>query len=264
MAKLKPDAITAVDIEQFVREQSDFDFEMRVVAALNGLGFTCLHAATYKDPVSGKIRQFDIRATRTDNDRRLALAVECKNIRENSPLLLSALPRLNSEAFHEVIRTPQHAYWPRSFPVNGPQTPYLEGSMVGKRTNQVGRELGGSLSGDDAVTFDKLGQSLNSCFDLVREHAAVASRLVVAVVPVLVIPDGRLWQVEYEPDGSLKTSPHQVAQTTLFVNHSWNAGVPSAAPVTFRVSHIDLVTIGALHEWVASRLGPTGMFPTTG
>jgi hypothetical protein len=56
MAKLKPDPITAKHLEDFVANDSDFAFEMKVLAQLRNLEFDCKHSGTYQDPVSDKIR----------------------------------------------------------------------------------------------------------------------------------------------------------------------------------------------------------------
>src|SRR5260370_37168803 len=100
MAKqIKSDPITERDLEAFVASDSDFAFEMKVLAQLRSLEFDCEHSGTYQDPVSDKIRQFDIRAKKKKGDYLLALAVECKNVRPSSPLLLSAVPRTATESF---------------------------------------------------------------------------------------------------------------------------------------------------------------------
>jgi hypothetical protein len=74
MAKLKKDEMTAEDLAEFVRTNSDFAFEMRVLAQLRTDGFDCSHSGTYRDPVTDKIRQFDIRATMRRGDSALGLA----------------------------------------------------------------------------------------------------------------------------------------------------------------------------------------------
>src|SRR3989337_2844914 len=102
MPRLKDDPITAQDFVDFVNHDSDFAFEMRVLAQLRELGFECSHSGTYRDPVTEKFRQYDIRAVKHQNQSTLALAVECKNFRPNYPILLSAVPRTLPEAFHDL------------------------------------------------------------------------------------------------------------------------------------------------------------------
>ena len=74
MPKLKNSPITAQDLADFVTTNSDFGFEMDVLARLRSEGFSCHHAGTYRDPVTDKIRQFDIRASLDSGDSTLALA----------------------------------------------------------------------------------------------------------------------------------------------------------------------------------------------
>jgi hypothetical protein len=104
MAKLKTDAIKASDIAEFLERSSDFSFEMAVLHELTALGFSCTHGGTYRDPITGKNREFDIRAKIIKAPSyNLTLAVECKNLRPNFPLLISCVQRQKSEAIHQVI-----------------------------------------------------------------------------------------------------------------------------------------------------------------
>src|SRR5260221_9507876 len=128
--------ITEAELEKFVKDESDFGFEMSVLSILRKLEFTCWHSGTYEDPVTQKIREFDIRAEKKSIGK-LFLAVECKNIRTN--LLVSAVPRTRREAFHNIIkirpggvfifREAQH--------IGPPDSLYQVGDLVGKRTDQV-------------------------------------------------------------------------------------------------------------------------------
>jgi hypothetical protein len=266
MPKLrKGDPITARDLAEFVGSNSDFAFEMRVVAQLRALDFECSHSGTYRDPVTDKIRQFDIRAIAHRGKSTLALAVECKNLRRNSPLLLSAVPRTTLESFHDVlVFNPEKLYDRVSVrPVTGPQSAYRPGEMVGKKTDRVGRDASGTLVSDDKATFEKLNQAVNRCQDLVREYALKPSPpLVRAIVPLLVVPKGLLWQVDYDTDGNLKTPPRGVTRASLFLNHAWSADVGMRLTIFFRLSHIELATLDALPGIVDTYFGSGGLFST--
>src|SRR5438270_12626622 len=170
MSKRANDPIIAADLQGFVTNDSDFGFEMPVLTALRDLQFTCSHSATYEDPVTGKIRQFDIRAFKSEHDFKLALAVECKNIRPYFPLLVSAVPRTGAEAFHDRIIHRHGWNVPLSQIVRhkAGDSAYGVGEMVGKKIDQVRRD-GATLVSDDSVTFDKLNQAINSCRDLIRD-----------------------------------------------------------------------------------------------
>lgn len=262
MAKLKPDAITALDLKDFVASDSDFAFEMNVLAELRSLEFDCEHSGTYRDPVSDKIRQFDIRATKRQGMWTLGLAVECKNLRSNNPLLLSAVPRTAAESFHDLI-----VFHPGIVPPavvqtwEGDRSAYRRGESVGKKTDQVGRNDSGAFVSDDSATFEKLNQAVNSCKDLVQDFVlSPRPPHVRAVAPVLVIPTGLLWQVDYADDGKILTPPRNVDRTTLFLNSSWTVGRHPYDPFSYRLSHIELVTLDALPDAVKAWMGSSGFF----
>ena len=261
MAQLSKDPVGAGDLAQFVSERSDFAFEMQILRILRGAQFTCSHSGTYRDPVTDKIRQYDIRAVCVSGRMRLALAVECKNLQDNSPLLLSAVPRSASESFHHVLHTPRDAIRTTTRAMTDNDAFYKAGQMVGKQTDQVGKDTTGRLVSDDQATFDKMNQAVNSCADFVKDFGIGTSDLMTVIVPVLVIPSNRLWQVEYDTDGHLKQNPVPQSRGTLFLDHSWSAGSERLGYVNFRISHLECVTSDALKSWVDSCFAFDGLFP---
>jgi hypothetical protein len=73
----------------------------------------CEHGGVYEDPVTEKARQFDIRGLlELGQINRVRLAVECKNIRENFPLVVLTVPRSVDESYHEFISSHAPAYAP--------------------------------------------------------------------------------------------------------------------------------------------------------
>ena len=250
MAKLKASPISGADLSEFVGTVSDFGFEMKVLAELRRAGLTCSHSGSYRDPVTGKIRQFDIRAVVDRGGSTLALAVECKNLSTNNPLLLSAVPRTPNEAFHDLIVYRSMANPPFvTKTVRGDQSAYKPGAMVGKQTDQVGRDAAG-LVGNDTLTFEKLNQAVNSCRDLIEAMLdPIRPAPNRAVIPVLVVPTGRLWQVDYDSNGEITTAPRQVPRAAYFLDHTW------VDPIRYRLSHIEVITFEALpgiaETWLA-------------
>jgi hypothetical protein len=123
------------------------------------------------------MRQFDVRAVKQQGSCLLALAVECKNVRPECPVLLSAVPRLEAEAFHDVIlRTVLPAYPSvRAVAVAGGQSVYKPSEMVGKKVDRVKRDQAGALVSEDGGTFERLNQAVNSCKDLVKRKTASTS-----------------------------------------------------------------------------------------
>lgn len=262
MAKLKADPITDRDLARFVADDSDFAFEMKVLTELRNLGFDCSHSGTYRDPITSKIRQFDIRALKREGALMLALAVECKNLRTNHPLLVSAVPRVKAEAFHNVVVYQDSVVNPAAVKtVQGTDSIYTEGEMVGKKTDQVGRELpSGDLISDDSTTFEKLNQALNSSKDLVDD--AVYDRPphdVRAVVPALLVPQGTLWQVDYAAGGGMLVPPRNVTRATIFIDHTWSVKA-AFGPQDYHLSHLEVITLDALRTTVDYWFGESGFF----
>jgi hypothetical protein len=102
---------------------------------------------------------------------------------------------------------------------------------------------------------------VNSCQGLVQNFVFNPDvPLIRAIAPVLVIPTGLLWQVDYTNDGKILTPPRNVDRTTLFLNGSWTIDRRPHIPFTYRMSHIELVTLGALPDAVKTWMGPTGFF----
>jgi hypothetical protein len=139
MPKLKTQAITDKDLITFVEEEADFGFEMRVLHRLRELGYDYAPSGTYRDPVTDKMRQFDIRASIITKHTLLSLAVECKNIRTHNPLLISAVPRTTGEAFHDRILHRVDMGFNRTTvePALEADTRYKVGETVGKRTDTL-------------------------------------------------------------------------------------------------------------------------------
>jgi hypothetical protein len=262
MPKLKTDPVTARDLEDFVVNDSDFAFEMKVLAQLRSLDFDCKHSGTYRDPVTNKIRQFDIRATQLQDPCILGLAVECKNLQFNYPLLVSAVPRTEVESFNDLLVWQQGVVPPATLqPQRGDRSVYREGQFVGKKTDQVGLSDSGTFVNDDSATFDKLNQAVNSCRDLVEEFTFHPHfPRVRLIAPVLVVPTGLLWQVDYADDGRILTPPRNVDRAALFLNHSWAVDRHPYNALSYRLSHVELVTLGALPDAVKAWMGPSGFF----
>jgi len=259
----KQNAITSSDMLEFVNSKSDFAFEMRVLKSLVSCGFFCKHSGSYHDPFTNKIRQFDIRAVRIHNDFNLSLAVECKNVRPNFPLLISAAPRRNDEAFHHQIVCDKRQL---SLSVRKTGWAYRHGEMVGKLSDQVGRDQNG-VFGNDRDTFDKLTQAVTSAHDLIVDSSA-QEPFIRVVLPVLVVPDGTLWQVDYGEDGAMSYPPRQVEKSSMYLGYEHSFGREHSfvanhglIQLKYVLTHLELVTNGALpnviEDWFK---GPRDMF----
>ena len=102
MSKLKTERISATDLSEYLNTHSDFSFELSVLKMLRECNVECEHGGYYQDPVTDKPREFDIRAIKTIERLRVRMVVECKNIRESFPVLISCIPRHEQDSYHQV------------------------------------------------------------------------------------------------------------------------------------------------------------------
>lgn len=276
MAKLKSDPITQPDLIEYLDAHSDFSFEIKTLKALIGLGFTCEHAGTYDDPATQKPREYDIRATRQMGKRFLRLAVECKNLRPNHPLLVSCLPRRPEEAFHELSYSVNPETRPFVVPrglnafalipssenvrLKGADSLYPIGDPVGKSCDQVGRSNHDDeiVSGDSGV-YAKWSQALSSADDLTAlacsDGASRTGDFALSfVLPLLVVPDDRLWQTIYDANGNRISDPKSVDRCSYFVNRTYFHRSPAGGDELV-ISHLEFVTSNGLLKCVDDLCG---------
>ena len=260
MAKLQEGPITATDIRTFADGCSDFGFELRVLALLHALGVNCEHGGTYDDPVTDKPRQFDIRAFLDIGEHRVRFAIECKNLRENFPLVVFTIPRIENESYHEVVfshKPKEDSRMPAPFANHGTRLClerehcfYSVGDNVGKSCSQVGKGMNGKLTGNDSEVYDKWHQAIHSAHDLVdRANKDWGGRegngAVTFVLPVLVVPNERLWEIAYTPDGSHDGDPQQVDRSCYYID-KFVASSDRFAGIPVRFSHLEILTENGL------------------
>ncbi|MGY0553045.1 hypothetical protein ACW17M_07525 [Vreelandella sp. 2A-K22] len=265
MAKLRPDAVGKSTLAEYLTEVSDFGFELSVLKMLRDLGIGYDHGGHYEDPVTKKSREFDIRATATFGQLRLRMAIECKNIKENFPILVSCVPRQHEESYHQIAmvreldRTPGmllHIERSRAnvLSIFKEHTIYQENDPVGKSTAQVGRDLAGNISANDSELFEKWGQCLASAQDLVDsmywdgDEDDPEDAYISAIIPFVVIPDDRLWVVNYSESGDQASEPVQTNRCSCFVNKQYRMN--SISPEYILVSHVEIVTISGLQNFI--------------
>lgn len=276
MAKLNSDAITQLDLVEYLDGHSDFSFEIKTLNALIGVGFICEHAGTYVDPATQLPREFDIRATLQMGKRFLRLAVECKNLRPNYPLLVSCLPRRAEEAFHELsysvnpdtnpFEVPSGFVAPFMIPhsksvrLTDAGSLYPVGEPVGKSCDQVGRPSQGDgfVSGHSDV-YAKWSQALSSADYLTRlAHSDGRDRTgdvaMSLVFPLVVVPDGRLWQTVYDANGNRISDPKPIDRCSYFVNRTYSCPV-LAAGGKLVISHLEFVTSNGLLKYMDDLCG---------
>ncbi len=263
MSKLSPNPITQSDIKKYLSSYSDFSFELRVLKKFVDMGFKCSHGGTYEDPVTGKSREYDIRALIQTGFIRVHLSIECKNLRENFPLVVHCLERKDNESYNELIHTfqpkaPTQQVGPISLPL--PSTfmeisqsiriqqfsLYPEKQFVAKSADQVGkRQDNGDITSTDGEVFDKISQAINSSRDLISEahylDTDIYPTYLTLVCPVLVIPDSSLWQVKYSDDGEQIGEPKQINHVSYYIGKEWTVG-DKLHSLNYTISHLEIVT----------------------
>lgn len=274
MGKLRPDPITDSDLIEYLDTRSDFAFEIETLKSLIEFGFSCDHGGTYEDPATQRPREYDIRATRRVEARLLRLAIECKNLRPNFPLLISCLPRRPEEAFHElsISVNPKTDLLnrmgsPGGLMVNKAPKKYAQihrlkntnslypvGESVGKSCDQVGRSKNNDaeIVADDSGIYNKWSQALSSAHDLISlifsDGKRIGKQAASLVLPIVVVPNDRLWCVKYDADGNRTSNPELVNRCSFFVNREY-LYQSSSGKNKFVISHLEFVTSDGLLEF---------------
>lgn len=242
--------LTAADLRAHLNAQDNFAFERRVFTHAKGFGLSVEHAGLYEDPVTSKVRQFDLRASIQHGDDRLSAAIECKSLGPSFPLLVSCVPRSSAESYHQVmygLTGSTFSPGPHVEVRTIPSRLYRPGEYVGKDMSQVERR-GGGLAGTDERVFEKYQQAMASAAELIA--AAVEyhrprrpTEHVTAILPVLVVPDGTLWQARYSSRGDLEGDPEPADEVAFYLGRKYS--IPLAIPGTaldFRITHLHIVT----------------------
>ena len=277
---LKPDPIQVADLEEYLNSSSDFAFELQVLEKLNSIGLECKHSGLYEDPITGKPREFDIRASWSKEYMRISAGVECKNIRENYPLVAHCTERTQNESFHNLVatlgknRTVIHGYGSVDFGASAQRIRvdnafYPPANFVAKSVDQVGRrEHNGEITASDGSAYEKMSQAVHSAYDLLHQahFAEVNERLLTFVLPILVVPDDRLWSVKYDSSGARLGKPELVDRISLYVGQDWCIGQefpekPSSSDFeTYTLSHLEIVTVSQLDNFLSKTLQLRNIF----
>jgi hypothetical protein len=268
MAKLRNQPITAAELEKYLSTADDFAFELKCLHSLSERTTIRMeHGGTYTDPVSGKHRQFDIRANIEVVPLRVSLAIECKNLSPAYPLLVSRVPRIESEAFHQLLipepesdlgggfglRVPSLVH-SNAESISAPASLYKTGDLVGKSVSRIGviADKPGEFQADDSEIFDRWAQAVASAYDLISEADRYFSNddsdpRAYWIVPVLVVPEGTLWVADYAKKGAVQAGPHQVDEVEIYLDHSaWKKG----EMFSYTISHLHFVTAKGLLQLV--------------
>jgi hypothetical protein len=268
-SKLLLKAVTKADIKEYLNDFADFSFELKVLKELTDLKLQCQHGGTYDDPITGKSREFDIRALLQDEKPyRVHLSVECKNLHPNYPLIMHSLCRKQNEAYNEWIYTfdPTKKYGPAA-PISlfapakkvrvSSYSLYSSGSHVAKSADQVGRRVDQTLTATDGGVFEKMSQALNSASDLISQAVDLSTGkndYYTFVCPVLIVPDLTLWQVKYKDDGGLDGDAEQINHISYFIGKEWTVNEGTLKSFTYSLSHLEVLTFSEIKTFVTKYL----------
>jgi len=262
-------------IRKLVEDEDDFGHELRVGNIVNNVrpftgvyqGIHLEHGGTYTDSVTGKSRQFDYRATFEVAHSAIPpffqsvihLAIECKNLSSDAPLVVCGQPRTANEAFVDNIRTDaseivlDRMRSARVLRYDGWPTLYQPGEFVGKSLVRIRPvEKGGRPNGykvdPDADVYDKWSQALSSAVDLV-EKAYCSKETTSAILPVVVVPDGRLMRVKYDDSGKIAEGPLLVDEAQFYVGRIIDVRA-RVSRSDFTCSHIHFLTLNGFLNFI--------------
>lgn len=264
--------IKAEDIEGHLTERDDFDLELRVFREMDHYGWSPHHGGTYKDPVLGKLRQYDLRGYRGFNlNRHIMMATECKSLTPEYPLVISRVKRSDVDSFHDLVKLWRPA--PGKGPLvelmsSGPQglQLYATGDWLGKSSTQIKHANSSAKSKyqtSDSDVYDKWTQALGSAADFldVVTNVSVPDTVdyptLVFVMPVLVVPDGTLWAVDYDEDGTRGT-PHQVEDAVLYVDRTRRFAA-QGGPLTYKLTNLNIRTLASFTGMLQNMDSSTGL-----
>ncbi len=247
--------MTPDELRDFVVANDSFGFEMKVGSLLRqSVARDVQHGATYSDPVTGLNRQFDFRFTIRSERRCLLFALECKNISSDFPVIVCGCKRPKREAFLELIISQIMGSGPTSQIRRVSSTSiYPETGFVGKSVLKPERDGSGKIKmrSNDGEIHDRWAQAIASSHDLIHVASKTGSAVCSAIVPCVVVPDGSLWQTEYDEKGSLSGGPKSVDECAFFVGHKYQIE-PEERHQPVVLSHLHFVTLSGLDKLLKS------------
>lgn len=121
------------------------------------------------------------------------------------------------------------------------------------------------------LSSEKWGQCLSSANDLVDRvywdgHDDKEGYLS-AVVPFVVIPNGRLWMVTYDDEGNRVCDPKPADRVSCFIGKDYEMGTKLAS-ATMSLSHVEIITFEGMRAFIDRHLkteeGIAKIFPKEG
>lgn len=278
--------ISASDLIEFLKVDSSFAFEMKVRELFASRRLRYHHGGTYADPHTGLPRQFDLRVDLNCSlphvRTRVFLAIECKALSEFAPMLVYRSPRSAYEAGHQVIaqtcgdrdkiigllnhhmRTPLWNDREGEFPttctleIAANRSQYRSGDFVGKSVDVVSRDGSGTkFKSGDAEVYGRWTQALQSAASLLGklngEYNGDQKIEFTWIVPILVVPDQRLFVVDYDDSAVRSCDPYEIDRTPFFIDYK--PPIFECDGPTFKFGHFEIMTYAGLKDFVVNITG---------
>ena len=131
---------------------------------------------------------------------------------------------------------------------------YKTDGPVGKSTDQVGRNNEGGFLSKDSEVYSKWSQANSSAQALVDRALDEGEKgelraYFTLVLPVLVVPDGTLWDVHFDRFGKRVREPQQTKQCSFFQDIAYTAGERWES-IPYHVSHLEFMTVSGLRSYI--------------
>ena len=274
--KLKQEPVDAKVLQRYIKENSDFEFELRVYNRISSMKLTCSHGGYYTDFITKLSREYDIRACSTEGNTQCDITLECKNIKENFPIVAHCVPRRLEESFHQLLIHVEGPFFKRKShdiielqaykgpcriaQTKYPKTPYRSEDLVAKSICQVGvNKSDNKIVSNGTDFYPKIQQCLNSMYELFDFAGTHTEKdKIHAFLPVFVIPDGRLWQIAHDETGKLTKAPKQIEHISYYVNQRWEIPYQDTYWAAIYLSHIEIVTESAVEKIIKERISLDG------
>jgi hypothetical protein len=193
------------------------------------------------------------------------MAVECKSLSREFPLVISRAPRPGQDASHDIIRVGHDGdAGARNVSIlySDPHRLCLYGlsEMVGRSLTRIGWEQSGKkLISSDVELYDKWAQALASAGELVTLASQQTTPNGVSytfVMPVLLVNDGSLWTVDYDEEG-VRGEPTLADDAYYFADAEHE--FPNAyAKSTYHMTHLHIYTRTGFTRMLGNYASPSG------
>jgi hypothetical protein len=271
----------SVDILNYIKEKDDFNFEINVLKLGTDNGFLCKHAGSYIDPLSKKIRQFDLQFEMHFGSFHIFLPIECKNLNPEYPIVISQTPRELNESYHEIIVS-KNLYqagskksvnefiedddrFNKSFPVkiSTNNKIYPKKANVGKSIMQISVDVDGKANSKNEEIYDKWIQVFGQARSVLNQAAEIYNKNTndfnfSAIFPILVIPNNCLWTINYDLNGNILNKPKLEDYSELYFG--LESSFTDIYEDFFTFSHLKICTFKAFEKYLQKIIGKKHFF----